>query len=837
MSEAPFQNLLYISTNPVRENVCPGCEIFIGKIFAPGAEPPLPAHPGCYCIYVPTWDGPSPFAWSDVVGEARTIWIRHAAYILRNGWTLPLILIPLTLEAERYNEEHTDEEELTAARHSREGGNPSRPLEDHMTAQDRLFTGRILAGPVATAASDVDDSSGAISNHSYQCLFMGAGRVRHACGDDSDWLIPAQILHNAAHLFESVPSFIDHPQLFGFGWRQEPSLRDLAGIAHGCAWDEDEQGVTGTLTLYDNEAGSLIAALYDQILRDRSKTRPVPEIGLSAVIWHNTHLDEETGLRITDEIQKVDSVDHVYSAGARGYVRAALAAQGWTPDASRSFYIPSHIGATTGPTSQEVSAMSEALNTPGAQEGTQSPEHVMVSASAPPPNHTQGIDSPGVSHNHTVVTPTAPPAAAAVTTASHPREGGDPLLEALARMETRLDDIELQQLQAAEAGTIQGMGAPPRASVRTMLVPMEQVTLATEAMLAGVRPPTNVRPLTGIRELYHLLSGDYQMTGIYQPENVYLANVTSSTMAQLVANVLNKRVMIAFQSYPRWWEAIATQEDFNSLQQVRWITLGGVGELPTVNAGAAYTELTWDDLAQRDDFLKKGGFLGLTIEAIDKDDTRKIQLAPRALAQSAWLTLSKSISAIFTANTGTGPSIYYDDSNTRVLFHASHSNLGTTALSPAAWETTRIAMRKQAEHHSGERLGALVVPKFCLVPPDLEFAAIQALATAHIPGSANYNINPEAAGDTREARLAAARERVIVVDLWTDTDNWAAVADPILYPSIGLAFRFGRVPEIFSVADPRAGLMFTNDVMPVKVRFFYAAGPIDYRGLYKHNVS
>jgi hypothetical protein len=28
-----------------------------------------------------------------------------------------------------------------------------------------------------------------------------------------------------------------------------------------------------------------------------------------------------------------------------------------------------------------------------------------------------------------------------------------------------------------------------------------------------------------------------------------------------------------------------------------------------------------------------------------------------------------------------------------------------------------------------------------------------------------------------------------------------------------------------------------NDTMPVKVRFFFAAGPVDYRGLYKHNVA
>jgi surface antigen len=62
--------------------------------------------------------------------------------------------------------------------------------------------------------------------------------------------------------------------------------------------------------------------------------------------------------------------------------------------------------------------------------------------------------------------------------------------------------------------------------------------------------------------------------------------------------------------------------------------------------------------------------------------------------------------------------------------------------------------------------------------------------------------------------MNAARERVVVVDLWTDANNWAAVADPRLYPSIGLGFRYGRTPEVFSVASPTAGLMFSNDTMP-----------------------
>jgi hypothetical protein len=362
---------------------------------------------------------------------------------------------------------------------------------------------------------------------------------------------------------------------------------------------------------------------------------------------------------------------------------------------------------------------------------------------------------------------------------------------------------------------------------------MEQVEEAFGALLEGRHPREGVAPLTGIRELYLLLSGDYEMTQRYYPERIGLSNVNSSTMAALVANRLNKVVVNIFQQYPHWWTPIVTEMDFATLNDARWITLGGVSTLPTVNEGGAYTELTWDDNTETAAFVKKGGYLGITIEAIDKDDTRRLRLAPQAIAQAAWLALSKDISDIFTSNSGVGPTL----ADSIALFNASHSNLGTTALSHAAWVTTRRLMRDQTELNSGEALGALVAPKFLLVPNELENTALQIMATEHTPGSADYNTNIFAEGDGRMSRLMSARERVIVIDLWTDANNWAAVADPMMYPSIGIGYRYGRTPEIFSVASPTAGLMFTNDTMPVKVRYFYATGPTDYRGLYKHNVT
>lgn len=387
-----------------------------------------------------------------------------------------------------------------------------------------------------------------------------------------------------------------------------------------------------------------------------------------------------------------------------------------------------------------------------------------------------------------------------------------------------------------ERRTVQGI--MPHAS--GMLDGLDRITEAFSALVEGRRPTKGVEPLAGIREMYIRLSGDYNMTGLFYPDHVNLANVNSTTMANIVANVLNKAVMQAFQVYPRWWEPICRMENFSTLQTVRWIILGDVGELPTVNEGAAYTELTWDDKYESSAWVKKGGYLGLTLEAMDMDDVGRLRSAPQALAQSAWLTLGKLVSAVFTSAAGLGPTLI----DTGTLFNATavttpggHANLGTTALSTTTWNAAKLAMRKQVAVNSGERLGALTNPKYMIVPPDLENTALTILASENLPGGANNDINPDAEGDTRDARVAAARRRIVVCDLWTDTNNWAAAADPNLYPTIGIGYRFGQTPEIFSVASPTSGLMFTNDVLPIKVRWFTAVGPIDFRGLYKANVA
>jgi len=312
-------------------------------------------------------------------------------------------------------------------------------------------------------------------------------------------------------------------------------------------------------------------------------------------------------------------------------------------------------------------------------------------------------------------------------------------------------------------------------------------------MLTGQSPPSGVRPLSGIRELYLLLSGDYEMTGLFQAERVQFAAVDSSTLANLFADALNKAIIEIGGLYPKWWGPAVTIQQFNTLHDAKWILMGGVGELPTVAEGSVYTEMTLDDQQESDAFVKKGGYLGITLEAIDKDDTRRIQAIPRALVRAAWLTLGKDISAIFTGSSGLGPTM----ADAIALFNASHSNLGSTALSYTSWDATRALMQAQTEVNSDEPLGGLNAPHLIWAPAELEFTALQIMASMQVPGGADNDINPEAMDDSQRSRLQAAKNRVIVPPMWTDTNNWMAQTNPMLYPGIGLGYRFGETPEIF----------------------------------------
>ena len=193
------------------------------------------------------------------------------------------------------------------------------------------------------------------------------------------------------------------------------------------------------------------------------------------------------------------------------------------------------------------------------------------------------------------------------------------------------------------------------------------------------------------------------------------------------------------------------------------------------------------------------------------------------------MTISSIVSALFTDNSGAGADLS-DSVGDGYLFNTTRGNLITQPLDQTNWDTAVNTMYEFSQMMNSSVSESRVIaarPKYVLVPIELESQAITAVTSA---------VKPETFADRRPTKRILPEDNVVTVPHWTNADNWAALADPMICPTIGVAFRFGEQPELFMPGDANH-ILWLHDVLPIKVRWFFAVAPIDWRGAIKSNVS
>ncbi len=357
---------------------------------------------------------------------------------------------------------------------------------------------------------------------------------------------------------------------------------------------------------------------------------------------------------------------------------------------------------------------------------------------------------------------------------------------------------------------------------------------------AGAKlPPPELRRADA---LYRAVTGDIEMQGKFDPSHVAFAAATTTTLADLAVNAMNKVVLELYTNLTayRWYELITSvQATDGSLHDMQWLQFGGVTALPVVAEGAAYTELAVVDTKETGAFTKYGAYVGITDKMLRNSDIDKLQAIPKALTISAIRTRSAAIAAIFTQAAGLGPTMAQDS---KALFVAdnSHGNYATTSYSIAAWKAARLECMKQAE--LGSALRQALWPKFLLLPADLYDQSLidfgYGAGPGGYPATPNNDVNPYAMDRPGDPRPVP-----ILVPEWTDTTDWAYIVDPRIAPVICMAYGDNPggtshpAPQLYSVTDPTSGLLFTNDTLPIKVRDLFAYGVATYRGIGKRVVA
>lgn len=370
--------------------------------------------------------------------------------------------------------------------------------------------------------------------------------------------------------------------------------------------------------------------------------------------------------------------------------------------------------------------------------------------------------------------------------------------------------------QLHRTGVVTGFGPGVASTVQVTEDQQDKWPLMLDAFF-DYRNPKHTTRVSSFKECYIAITGDQKITGRLseathlQGPFAFREAISTTTFDQILADALNRQMV---RDYMRigltQWRSIADvvpASDFRTRHKTR---MGGYANLPAVAQAAAYAALTSPtDEEATYAVTKRGGTEALSLEAITNDDVGAIRQIPLRLARAAAQTLHEFVFDFLRTN----PTIY----DSVALFHATHANLNTVAFTAAEFMVHRRTMRDQTEAGSSKPLG--LTPKVLVVPNELEEAAYNAFRQ-------DTNLEP------RLAQTQQIRPEIIVVDYFTDANNWYSIASPQDTPTIEVAFLNGQEePEIFVQDMPDVGSMFTSDQRTYKIRHIYGGAVVEYRGM------
>lgn len=317
------------------------------------------------------------------------------------------------------------------------------------------------------------------------------------------------------------------------------------------------------------------------------------------------------------------------------------------------------------------------------------------------------------------------------------------------------------------------------------------------------------RDVHSFRECYVEITGDRRVTGqlrdcdesrMRESLGRFAESVSSTSFANALGDSITRRMQAVFTGLTdlQAWRRVATWGPVNDFRSQERFRIGGYGNLPAVAQGAPYSALTSPgDEKSTYAVTKRGGTEDVTLEAIKNDDVQALRRIPTELALAAGNTLYEFVFDFYRTN----PSIY----DAVALYHASHNNLFTAALSASEFAAHRLSMLKQTRAGSSKRMG--VAPARVLVPFELQETAYNLFVrNQNLDKTFVQTINPE----------------VIPVAYWTDGNDWVTTADPNVLPALEIGFLDGREdPELFVQDMPSVGSMFSNDKLTYKIRHIY----------------
>lgn len=286
--------------------------------------------------------------------------------------------------------------------------------------------------------------------------------------------------------------------------------------------------------------------------------------------------------------------------------------------------------------------------------------------------------------------------------------------------------------------------------------------------------------------------------------------MSTSDFANVLANVISKRLRAAYEIAPQNWKKIGRQSNSPDFKQKSVVQLSSAPTFKLVREGQEFSHGGLTDGAEKYALATYGRIIALTRQALINDDLGAFDRLPMMLGRQAAELEASTFWAIFTANAAMSDGV--------ALFHASHGNLGTAgAINDTTLTEAKAAMRKQksltAKSADAEPLN--LTPRYIIVSPDKEVEAAKMLTAVLATQTSQVNVFAGTIEPIVEARITG--------------NTWYLSADPALIDTIEYAYLEG---EEGLYTEQRIG--FEVDGIEIKGRVDFAAKAIDWRGLFKN---
>lgn len=347
--------------------------------------------------------------------------------------------------------------------------------------------------------------------------------------------------------------------------------------------------------------------------------------------------------------------------------------------------------------------------------------------------------------------------------------------------------------------------------------PAEFTTRAAEALFARANPShqlsAEARPFFGLTAV-DLARETLRRAGIsaagLPPGDILTRSLqTTSDFSAIFADTANRILRTGYTMAPAVLKRLGRQTTAKDFRAKTTVQFEDGAKLEKVGEGGEYRRGGFVEATETYKIDTYGKTFGLSRQALINDDLGAFNDLAGKLGMAAAEFEAQFLTDLLVSGGGYGPTM----ADGQTLFHSTHGNRTDTAaiLEPAAVATGRLALRRQ-KSLAGRPIS--VVPKFLLVPPELELAAEKVVAS----------ISPATVGDTNPF---AGKLEVLVEPRLVSPTRWYLVGDPAAAEGLEYAYLLGAEgPQ----TESRNG--FDVDGVEIKVRLDFGADFIDWRAWY-----